>query len=97
VSGGMGLRKEVKTTAGHGKGNRIQYGGGKRRECERQKGTYWIGGSKEAIDKRASGALSDACAKLAVGQCTVAKLIKVYILTTINIVSCACRRFEWWI
>jgi hypothetical protein len=88
-----GLRKEVKTTAGYGKRNRIECGNGERRKYRRQKSTHWIGGNHQAINERASGAVSDACVKLAMGQCNVAKLIKAYILTNINIVSCACRQF----
>jgi hypothetical protein len=47
VGGGVGLHKQVKTMAGHGKRNRIQYVlSGERRKYEGQKGTHWIGGSK---------------------------------------------------
>jgi hypothetical protein len=69
VSGGVGLRKQVKTMAEHGKRNTIQNVSGERRKCEGQKGTHWIGGSKQAIDERASGTASHGCAKLAAGQC----------------------------
>jgi hypothetical protein len=102
VNGGVGLLKQVKRRRrGHGNGNGIEYGNGEKRKCERRKGMHRIGGSKQAIDERVSGAVSDACSKLAVCHCKP-QFESVYTKVQQASISCPAHvdenygGFNWW-